>query len=273
MADVKQLPPRRYLPPLAERPTAIYVLCDPNTDEIRYVGQTVSKLKYRLTGHVCASRQPSSYVQCWIKSVGKPKIQALMVAEGRLANDVERAVIKRFRERGYRLVNTEEGGRSGLQRRLTEEQRRKFSARMMGHFTSEETKRKISEAHKGKVVRAETREKLRLANLGKKHSEETKAKMVVSRTGKKASPETLERLRIVNTGRKMAPHAEEWKAMMSQRFKGAGGPMYGKTHSPEARAKIRTAKTGTKLSPEHRAKMCVVQKERRERERLERLNV
>jgi hypothetical protein len=67
---VNELTPRRL--------GVIYGLCDPNTGELRYVGQTVRDPQKRLSGHLTAARRPrngyvnTSLVCVWIRSLAQP---------------------------------------------------------------------------------------------------------------------------------------------------------------------------------------------------------
>lgn len=49
--------------------SVIYVLTDPRTQEIRYVGGTVQKLSRRLTGHIGQAKKSQHHCANWIKSL------------------------------------------------------------------------------------------------------------------------------------------------------------------------------------------------------------
>lgn len=90
----------------------VYVLCDPMTDEVRYVGIT-SRPKMRLWHHV--NGRASTRCKRWIRGLKErgrePKMQVLLSVGSRaLAYDVEKLVIAKFKAAGARLTNVSEGG-------------------------------------------------------------------------------------------------------------------------------------------------------------------
>lgn len=131
--------------------------------------------------------------------------------------------------------------------RMTEENKRKMSARMLGPDNPTRGKKrpelmaklkvintgkKLTEEHKAKCSKSlkgksygpmleETKLKLSLAKKGRKLTEEHCKKLSEIRTGKKPTAETLEKMRIAMTG---------------------------KTHSDETKEKIRQLKVGKKLN-------------------------
>lgn len=146
----------------------LYVLVDPNTRKIRYVGQTSQTLYARLHQHIwhtTSPSQPKHHVNSWIKQLldmGKKPILRLVCSRETLEemDAAEIASITRLREKGYRLCNITSGGD--------------------GHYEMSE----------------ETKEKRRLASLGeknpffgKKHSRETKQLIGSYHVGVRLSPE------------------------------------------------------------------------------------
>jgi hypothetical protein len=87
----------------------IYALCDPDTDQVRYIGKANDSAK-RLKGHLVETRRKSPLYD-WIGSLraqGKiPTLQVLMVAWDWQA--AEKLVITQYRENG-RLLNLADGG-------------------------------------------------------------------------------------------------------------------------------------------------------------------
>lgn len=134
-----------------EKPVFIYTLSDPETLEIRYVGQTVNP-KARFNKHMYITRNNHTWhSQRWIKSlISKgfvPKMDIIDCCDSMSANVIEMMYISQFREWGIRLTNTQ----SLVYARST---------------------------HPSTV------KKLRIANLGKKQSQETINKR--SKSNKKA---------------------------------------------------------------------------------------
>lgn len=93
------------------RPTIIYALCDPDTKEIRYIGQTTN-LKARLLAHMTeayAERRNSPKVK-WIRELlaqgKKPTIIALHEISIPEANEAEHKAIKNARANGAKLLNS-----------------------------------------------------------------------------------------------------------------------------------------------------------------------
>lgn len=110
--------------------STIYLLLDPRTGEVRYVGQTQQSLRKRLTGHVTGARwQPSCYRDRWIGKLLADGRRPVIVAveETTDADSRECFWITHYRAAGCRLVNMTPGGpgHSGLksqqhQQRLNE---------------------------------------------------------------------------------------------------------------------------------------------------------
>lgn len=87
---------------------------------------------------------------------------------------------------------------------------------------SEETKKKLSQVKKGKKVSEEARLHMSEAQKGRKHSEETKKKMGESQMGEKnhrygkKTPHSEETKRKIGEGRKGKLHTDESKKLISQ---------------------------------------------------------
>jgi len=126
-------------------PVWIYALCDPDTEEPRYVGKTVGYMCDRHKAHIWSAKAGSRLpVHAWIRGVieaGKPlRIRDLeLVRSGQWA-DRERFWIQDLRTKGVRLYNQTDGGEG-----------------LPGHTFSDEHKRRISDAIKtGKHFACET---------------------------------------------------------------------------------------------------------------------
>ena len=138
--------------------TNIYILKDPITNDIRYVGKSDNPDK-RYLSHINENRN-NTYKENWIRQLKEkgllPILEIIDIVPGENWTFWERWWISLFKSWGFNLVNIGIGGEGGP--------------------LSEETKKKISLSNKGKQPR-----------LGKKFSEETKKKMSIDRTGKKQS--------------------------------------------------------------------------------------
>jgi len=125
----------------AERPVWIYALCDPHTDEPRYVGKTVSTPLTRIREHKALARRSRRLpVQRWLNEVAGVKLagaymRILEVADTQTWACRERHWIAHGRAAGWRLFNLTDGG-EGLH----------------GLVPSDEHRRKNSEAHKRGAV-------------------------------------------------------------------------------------------------------------------------
>lgn len=161
--------------------TTIYTLAHPLTGEIRYIGKTVQKLKYRLTQHLT---EKSNHKRAnWIKSLKKqnlkPMIESLEECSWEESSTREIYWISQFKTWGFRLTNLTEGGDGNLGLKPTEEAILKLKASlkeyykthtsaMKGKKHSEESKRNMRENRKPAVFSKETREKMSKSRMGKR---------------------------------------------------------------------------------------------------------
>ncbi len=157
----------------------IYVLIDPRTSEIRYVGQTTRSLSDRLRGHVrCAG--DANHREVWITKLQrmnlKPRIELVQEIPDQFADEVECYWIAHYRGAGCDLTNTGVGGKSSgmTGRKHAPESRKKISASHVGIRPSLESRRKMSisaRARGGHPQTYETRMAIsatRLARVGRK---------------------------------------------------------------------------------------------------------
>lgn len=136
----------------------IYALKEPDTEKIRYIGKT-SNIKTRIHRHVHEARhnKNSCHRLCWIRLLLSKKLKPILeildeVPEKQWAF-FEKAYIKIYRELGFDLVNTTDGGDSG--------------PRMTGE----------NHPNYGKKFSIARCNKMRLASLGKKASDSARANM------------------------------------------------------------------------------------------------
>lgn len=160
----------------------------------RYVGITVKSLKDRLNIHLSKSAlKYNNHRINWIKSVinksGKIVINLIEEVEG-WGNACQREIywIKKYREIGYNLTNSVDGGQGLYGRIISEESRKKMSDARKGFTPTTETRLKQSKARKNYVknnpISNETKLKLSKLAKNRKHTLEAKKKMSKSRTNK-----------------------------------------------------------------------------------------
>jgi len=219
----------------------IYVLKDPITDEIRYVGKTIDANK-RLKEHVRKSTSSKTYKNNWIQQLIKksllPKLEIVDLVSEENWGEHEQQWINKFRSEGVKLTNIADGGVGGN----------------LGAIVN----KKISIALTGKKLRPETKEKIRQHRIGTKASEKTKINMSNQRKGennpmfgKTHSNETKEKIgnksKLNNSGTNNPmfekTHSEKTKKIISNKLsilnKGANNPFFGKTHSNETKEKLK----------------------------------
>lgn len=227
----------------------IYVLKDPETGEVRYVGKTTQSLEKRLYGHL---REKNKTYKCnWINSLQKknlqPIIESIEKASYETWAECEMYWIQFYKELGAKLVNSNAGGLGG--HNPMAETRAKIS--FASKNRSQESRQKISDAHKGRKRDDETRTKISNARTGMKFSEEHKAKMSVA--SKNMSAE--HRKKISNAGKGRICSTETRKKLSAAK----------QNMSAETRAKIGLASTGRKPSAETTAKRLATLKANREK--------
>lgn len=191
----------------------IYILCDPRSGEIRYVGKTVNE-SMRLRCHVYDGKsRPRNHKGAWIRSLHNLGMRPTMEVIEKIENSddadwqhVERFWISYLRFLGCRLTNLDSGGRNGKQR-------------------SDETIEKVRKANIGKVVSLETRWNIGRVNRGKKlnHPPDRGAHISAGKKGKKFTEAHKMALRWAQMGKKRTPEhianaAAAWKRARIQRF-------------------------------------------------------
>jgi len=177
----------------------IYVLTDPRTGIVRYVGKTSREdLDLRLKEHLAEAKAEDHYRARWIRkllSLGlKPGIRMLVRVDESEVNEAERALIAHYRQKHTgKLTNGTDGGEGVfltpeiLTKRNASMQRR-YANGLQGPFTgkkhTKEALKKMSEATKGKKHTEETRKKMSDAAKGRKnpmldrkHTKEARKKM------------------------------------------------------------------------------------------------
>lgn len=208
----------------------IYILIDPNTGEIRYVGLSTRGTK-RIKEYFFPSvrkQRKRLYVYCWLNSLfsqgKKPIVRILQQWEHIEFSDLCTAEvywIAYFREIGAPLTNLAGGGGG-----------------CVGLSCSEETKKKLSKINRGRKHTPEAVDKIRNASTGRRYPNRKKPiykdpgyldklsnKMKGNKfaLGYEQTEETKTKKSLALKGNKNAlgyKHTEEWKREASKRFKG-----------------------------------------------------
>lgn len=200
----------------------VYSLHDPETDELRYIGQTRRTLQKRLKSHMYFAkevRNKTSYVKCWLISLNGrfPDIRLICTATTQdELNDLEIKTIKEMRETGRRLVNLDAGGKGSERPPVSDETRRKMSEAQKGKKRSPEAIAKTAAAHRGIPLSEATKKKMSATKLGKKVTDETKKKMSDKAKEHWMNPAIVAKMIDGRAGRKPS---EETKARMSASHK------------------------------------------------------
>lgn len=211
----------------------IYILQDPRTEQVRYVGVTRQQIRRRLSGHLAEARRgDNTHRSRWIRALltegVEPVVVSLFKAEPDAWQEMERAVIAAYREAGAPLVNATDGGDGVFGHTHSVESRAKMSVARRGKPHSPEHRAKIGAAQKGKVIPPEVRAKMSAARNGSTVSAATRTKMAAA-----------QRARFTDEGERAKTGAATKIALAS----------------PEVRARIGAATKAALALPEVRAKM------------------
>ena len=129
----------------------IYLLVDPRTFEIRYVGKT-HNLRERLYVHMSNARRGNkAYVYNWIRLLTREDLSPMMFVVEVIWGDwrqAEKRWIKSLREQGCRLTNQTDGGEGAFGRAHSIETKRKIGEKSKGRVRSSEALKKCSESCK-----------------------------------------------------------------------------------------------------------------------------
>lgn len=181
----------------------IYGLLDPYTNELRYVGQTISCLKQRLRAHISEKKnyRKTSWIKS-LKSISKRPIIFLIDECSTLeeCNTLEIFWIGYFKSIGCKLTNMYEGGRSY---KKTQEQKDNISLGMKRVWANGKT------IHPNVI---DLLKKLGKERIGKKRDANIVEKIAKSNKGKKRTPEQCKR---IGNGQIGSIHTEEHKLKIS----------------------------------------------------------
>lgn len=228
----------------------IYTLCDPVTEQVRYVGWSFLP-KRRLVGHLWRARsgRERSHKANWLRSLEESGLAPLLrIVESGTSErgwaTAEPAWIRHYTNIGCRLTNLTLGGEGVVGLKYSAESRAKMSAAKRGRKLSPEHIKKLGDATRGRKRPPHVREAISRAQRGKTLSAETKAKLSVACTGYKHTEQA--KAKIVAALRKRD----------SSSFLDAGSAARrGKPLSDAHKSKLRAAKLGRNLTEEHKAKI------------------
>lgn len=183
----------------------IYILVDPLTNQVRYVGQTISKFKERLRQHIYRSvKRNKSHKDSWILSLHnkglKPLIEEVDCVNYNELDFWEKYYISLYKSWGFSILNLDDGGQKG--QRMTQESKDKISLSLTGKKQSEETKLKRSLSNKiawsDEILRQKQREKIQgktnLERFGEIKAREISDKISLSKKTYIPSDETLSKI-------------------------------------------------------------------------------
>lgn len=168
--------------------TFIYVLKDPDTEEIRYVGKA-NDVEERLRTHIVHATCEKNHRSCWIRGLlqkgKKPNIEIVDEVVFDEWPMIEAAYIQFYLENGNRLTNGTLGGDGfGIRTQEAREKMRGSGNPFFGKKHTLEAKAKMSKIHKGKTLSLEMRQEISKRHLGKTVSTETRQKLSQSATAR-----------------------------------------------------------------------------------------
>lgn len=118
----------------------IYVLIDPVTNKVRYIGRSRCDLKKRLREHISKSKKnyDNNHKSNWIRSLlkinSKPIIKCLTTVLGWSESyEVEKCLINKYKDK-FNLVNSSDKGEGGLNREISLETKEKISNSLKKYY-------------------------------------------------------------------------------------------------------------------------------------------
>jgi len=195
----------------------IYSLIDPRTNEIRYIGKTIDPERRRRDHYKYAVRNPQVPKDLWYRSMLDKGVEPIFHIVMKIPDDrwqrLERQVIAKYREMGYRLLNMTDGGDGSQGYRWTDEQQERhretcrrlwdnpeyvaaMRASLENHdwsYLDDEFKRNLSERMKEHWADPEWRAMMKEA-LKKRSTDEFRAKLSKASKKKWATPGFKERV-------------------------------------------------------------------------------
>jgi len=188
----------------------IYGLIDPTTNQLRYVGKSISPY-IRLRKHISERNKHDSYKDRWVRKLimngVRPELLIIDIVCKHDWEFWEKFYISYFRGLGFKLTNSTEGGDQ--------------PPSTIGRKHTKESKQKMSDSKKGKIIP--------WLNDGKERTKKHRDNLSKSLKGR-VSP---------NKGKTFS---DEYKNKLSETHKGLNSGekhgLYGKHHSEETKKKI-----------------------------------
>jgi hypothetical protein len=148
-----------------EKPTIghIYVLIDPITLQVRYVGQTTSTIHTRRDAHIYGAmvKKLDLYKDRWIrKRNGKIYVELVETLPVEQLDAAEIKWIKHYRDHGYPITNGTKGGDGTRGLKWRKQSREKLSKTKSGVPLSKAHRKAVSDGSIGKVVTEETKQNI-----------------------------------------------------------------------------------------------------------------
>ena len=229
----------------------IYALCDPDTEEVRYIGKS-TRITIRPREHL---HDKGTTRKCrWIASLSVPPVLKILESVSLDEwEEAEKRQIKLHREMGCDLTNHTDGG-DGRTAFLPEERK----------VLSDQAKQRMADPKfKERIFTKERAAKISEALTGVPKSKEHLAKLPQNNKGYKPSTEAIDKRRLASIGR---PCSEKCKELTAERSKGntwgAGNKSRtGMENSPEMNAKISAFQKGRPKTAEQRRKMSIARAE------------
>ncbi len=200
----------------------IYLLIDPRTGEVRYVGKSTTGPN-RANAHWRPSNlKRSSYKVNWLKQLASfdlvPDVFFKEYGPEDPLGEIEIFWIALGRAWGCRLTNLTTGGEGTTGYRHTDASRKKMSEKLVGRHPTRGfsgyrhlSKTKIK-GRSGPVLSPETRAVIAEKLKGRRPSSQTIAASIAASTGRKASSETKAKMSAAHLGKK---HTAESRAKIS----------------------------------------------------------
>ncbi len=180
----------------------IYVIKDPRTNEVRYVGQT-SKGSSRFRSHLYSSKTKTYPICIFIKELIDVNLSPIFEIQEYVSidqlDDREKYWIAVYKQLGSDLLNLTQGGSSVRGYIMTEESKSRFRLKRAGKPSAFKGKKHTDSAKKLLSQHAKSRTGGKNGFFGKTHSTDTIEK--IKETCRKLIPPNIRKIQHINTGK------------------------------------------------------------------------